>query len=102
LPFFGQNCSLPFSLRSLDIPALLKSWKKQKALKWLYKAPGYQVRSKKDPGAKNLTSLNKKKLRVRFVKYKCDDSAPVIRKFYRKCRHANCDWLSNDANLLET
>jgi hypothetical protein len=28
LPFFGQNCSLPFSLRSLDIPALLKSWKK--------------------------------------------------------------------------
>jgi hypothetical protein len=22
LPFFGQNCSLPFSLRSLDIPAL--------------------------------------------------------------------------------
>jgi hypothetical protein len=25
LPFFGQNCSLPFSLRSLDIPALLKS-----------------------------------------------------------------------------
>jgi hypothetical protein len=21
-PFFGQNCSLPFSLRSLDIPAL--------------------------------------------------------------------------------
>jgi hypothetical protein len=23
LPFFGQNCSLPFSLRSLDIPALL-------------------------------------------------------------------------------
>jgi hypothetical protein len=28
LPFFGQNCSLPFSLRILDIPALLKSWKK--------------------------------------------------------------------------
>jgi hypothetical protein len=28
LPFFGQNCSLPFSLTSLDIPALLKSWKK--------------------------------------------------------------------------
>jgi hypothetical protein len=28
LPFFFQNCSLPFSLRSLDIPALLKSWKK--------------------------------------------------------------------------
>jgi hypothetical protein len=28
LPFFGQNCSLPFSLRSLDIPALLKSWQK--------------------------------------------------------------------------
>jgi hypothetical protein len=28
LPFFGQNCSLPFSLRSLDIPDLLKSWKK--------------------------------------------------------------------------
>jgi hypothetical protein len=28
LPFFGQNCSLHFSLRSLDIPALLKSWKK--------------------------------------------------------------------------
>jgi hypothetical protein len=28
LPFFGQNCSLPFSLRSLDITALLKSWKK--------------------------------------------------------------------------
>jgi hypothetical protein len=22
LPFFGQNCSLPFSLRSLDIPIL--------------------------------------------------------------------------------
>jgi hypothetical protein len=28
LPFFGQNCSLPFSFRSLDIPALLKSWQK--------------------------------------------------------------------------
>jgi hypothetical protein len=28
LPFFCQNCSLPFSLRSLDIPALLKSWQK--------------------------------------------------------------------------
>jgi hypothetical protein len=28
LPFFGQNCSLPFFIRSLDIPALLKSWKK--------------------------------------------------------------------------
>jgi hypothetical protein len=28
LPFFGQNYSLLFSLRSLDIPALLKSWKK--------------------------------------------------------------------------
>jgi hypothetical protein len=28
LPFFGQNCSLPFSLRSLVIPALLKSWMK--------------------------------------------------------------------------
>jgi hypothetical protein len=28
LPFFGQNCSLPFSLRSLDIPALFKSWQK--------------------------------------------------------------------------
>jgi hypothetical protein len=28
LPFFGQNCSLPFSLWSLDIPAILKSWKK--------------------------------------------------------------------------
>jgi hypothetical protein len=27
-PFLGQNCSLPFSLRSLDIPALLKSWQK--------------------------------------------------------------------------
>jgi hypothetical protein len=26
--FLGQDCSLPFSLRSLDIPALLKSWKK--------------------------------------------------------------------------
>jgi hypothetical protein len=26
--FFGQNCSLPFSSRSLDIPALLKSWQK--------------------------------------------------------------------------
>jgi hypothetical protein len=25
LHFFDQNCSLPFSLRSLDIPALLKS-----------------------------------------------------------------------------
>jgi hypothetical protein len=25
---FGQNCSLPFSLRSLDIPVLLKSWQK--------------------------------------------------------------------------
>jgi hypothetical protein len=25
LPFFGQLCSLPFSLRSFDIPALLKS-----------------------------------------------------------------------------
>jgi hypothetical protein len=25
---FGQNCSLPFSLRRLDIPALLKSWQK--------------------------------------------------------------------------
>jgi hypothetical protein len=24
----GQNCSLPFSLRSLDIPALLTSWQK--------------------------------------------------------------------------
>jgi hypothetical protein len=29
LHFFDQNCSLPFSLRSLDIPALLKSWKKR-------------------------------------------------------------------------
>jgi hypothetical protein len=28
MSFFGQNCSLPFSLRSLDIPALLKSWQK--------------------------------------------------------------------------
>jgi hypothetical protein len=28
LPFSDQNCSLPFSLRSPDIPALLKSWKK--------------------------------------------------------------------------
>jgi hypothetical protein len=28
LPIFGLNCSLPFSLRSLDIPALLKSWQK--------------------------------------------------------------------------
>jgi hypothetical protein len=28
LPFFGQNCSLPFSSRSLDNPALLKSWQK--------------------------------------------------------------------------
>jgi hypothetical protein len=27
LPFFGQNCTLPFSFR-LDIPALLKSWQK--------------------------------------------------------------------------
>jgi hypothetical protein len=32
LPFFGQNCSLPFSLRSLDIPALLKSWQKHYTL----------------------------------------------------------------------
>jgi hypothetical protein len=30
--FFGQNCSLPFSLRSLDIPALLKFWQKHCAL----------------------------------------------------------------------
>jgi hypothetical protein len=28
IPFFGQNGSLPVSLRSLDIPALLKYWKK--------------------------------------------------------------------------
>jgi hypothetical protein len=28
LPFFGQSCSLSFSLRSLDIPAILKSWLK--------------------------------------------------------------------------
>jgi hypothetical protein len=28
IALFCQNCSLPFSLRSLDIPALLKSWKK--------------------------------------------------------------------------
>jgi hypothetical protein len=27
LHFFGQNCSVPFSL-SLDIPALLKYWQK--------------------------------------------------------------------------
>jgi hypothetical protein len=33
LPFFGQNCSLPFSLRSLDSPALLKSRKKH--YEWL-------------------------------------------------------------------
>jgi hypothetical protein len=33
LPFFGQNCSLPFSLRSLDNPALLKSG--QKHYNWL-------------------------------------------------------------------
>jgi hypothetical protein len=26
--FFGQTCSLPFSSRSLDIPAILKSWQK--------------------------------------------------------------------------
>jgi hypothetical protein len=32
LPFFGQNCSLPFSLRSLDIPDLLKSWQKHQGL----------------------------------------------------------------------
>jgi hypothetical protein len=34
LPFFGQNCSLPFSLWSLDIPALLKSWKKHYMDTW--------------------------------------------------------------------
>jgi hypothetical protein len=28
VPFFDQNCCLPFSLRSLDIPVLLRSWQK--------------------------------------------------------------------------
>jgi hypothetical protein len=28
IALFCQNCSLPFSLRSLDIPALLTSWQK--------------------------------------------------------------------------
>jgi hypothetical protein len=34
IALFGQNCSLPFSLRRLDIPALLKSWQKHYA-SWL-------------------------------------------------------------------
>jgi hypothetical protein len=37
LPFFGKNCSLPFSLRSLDIPALLKSWQKHYVHVYLYR-----------------------------------------------------------------
>jgi hypothetical protein len=28
IALFLPSCSLPFSLRSLDIPALLKSWQK--------------------------------------------------------------------------
>jgi hypothetical protein len=34
LPFFGQNCSLHFSLRSLDIPDLLKSWQNKHYKSW--------------------------------------------------------------------
>jgi hypothetical protein len=43
LPFFGQNCSLPFSLRSLDIPALLKSWQKH-----------YKIMSRSENGPSSL------------------------------------------------
>jgi hypothetical protein len=40
LPFFGQNCSLPFSSRSLDIAALLKSWQKH------YVQPRFRINKK--------------------------------------------------------
>jgi hypothetical protein len=40
----AKNCSLLFSLRSLEIPALLKSWQKH----WIYLA--LQIKSR---GAKN-------------------------------------------------
>jgi hypothetical protein len=42
IALFCQNCSLPFSLRSLDIPALLKSWQKHYNPPMFWRVFGHQ------------------------------------------------------------